>query len=719
MTEDLSLIDGLVAELFEALVRAEDLAEACSVILQAVARGRDGRGVVLVTRTEAGVQGVARGVAGDPDGLIHALTEADAPLTVLMQAGSAPQRCAPGAFPPLQFEACVAFTFAGLNPHPPLGAAIVEAPDVDDFSRMLHALLDRVGPALARVAQLEALSGRSERFARQRELLTTIINSLPDPVLLTNAGNDIILANRRAEELFNASSADSEGRRRAIQINNLLFSSFLTQSTIEQGPPVARELNLVDTFEGSDLLFEVLSVPLAGGATEPAMISVLRDITDLRHALGEVEVQFNRSRVAEHEARQERDRLNTILENVSDPILVTDEHTNIVLMNPEADRLFVVDAKEPGDRATQQLIQANDTRFTTLISNFLLRPELRQLERLTIIDPEQGTEFPAEVASSKIMNTRGEAAAIVSVIHDLTQAEENERLARELQQLNDQLEDRISKATLELEERNRRLEWQSFELQKASRLKSEFLANMSHELRTPINVILGYTSLMRERIYGDLTPQQDEALGKTYQTSQHLLELINDILDLSKIEAGKMPLHVEQVFVQEVVSEVSEALLPLISSKGLRYESSVVPGMPPIRTDRTKLKQVLLNLLSNAIKFTQQGTVSLVVDHVDAGDGVRFIVEDTGIGIPPEHLDAIFDDFRQIDQSHTREYGGTGLGLSITRKLLSLLGGEIDVDSTYGEGTRFVVELPEVLKARKEARPAAPAPEQSSAPELS
>jgi PAS domain S-box-containing protein len=433
------------------------------------------------------------------------------------------------------------------------------------------------------------------------------------------------------------------------------------------------------------------------------VISVLRDITDLRHAVGELEVQFNRSRAAEHEVRQERDRLNVILENVSDPILVTDDQTNIVLMNPEADRLFVADDRDT-DRAARQQIQANDTRFTTLISNFLLRTVNRQIERITISDPATGGEFPAEIASSKIMNARGEPVAIVSVVHDLTQAEENERLAQELQQLNDQLEDRIRRATVELEERNRRLEWQSHELEKASRLKSEFLANMSHELRTPINVILGYTSLMRERIYGELTSQQDEALEKTYHTSQHLLALINDILDLSKIEAGKMSLHVEPVYVPDLIAELSESLLPMVRAKALTYSTNVADELPVMHTDRTKLKQVLLNLLSNAIKFTAQGGVTLEAVPAADGAGVRLTVSDTGIGIKPEHVEAIFEDFRQLDQSHTREYGGTGLGLSITKKLLSLLGGLVSVKSTYGEGTVFVVELPSIGDERVESR---------------
>ena len=482
-------------------------------------------------------------------------------------------------------------------------------------------------------------------------------------------------------------------RRRAIQINNLLFSSFLTQTVISGAGDGGRELNLVDTDEGEDLLFEVLSARLTSMPQGGGLISVLRDITDLRRAVTELEVEFNRSRLAEHDARQERDRLNVVLENVGDPILVTDEHSNIILMNPEADRLFIPPPGPEGFGPSRQLIQANDTKFTTLISSFLLRDEQRLVERLSIIDPDSGRQFPAEVLSSKILNARGEPIAIVSVVHDLTQSEENERLARALQKLNEELEDRIREATVELEERNRRLEWQSYELHKASQLKSEFLANMSHELRTPINVILGYTSLMRERIYGELTEQQDEALHKVYATSQHLLALINDILDLSKIEAGKMPLNLETVQIPAVIEELGQTIRPMVDNKGLTYEAKVDRQLPPLRTDRTKVKQVLLNLVSNAIKFTHEGKVSVTAEPSAAG--VRIIVQDTGIGIKPEHVGAIFDDFRQLDQSHTREFGGTGLGLSITRKLLSLLGGTIAVESTYGVGSRFTVELPE------------------------
>jgi signal transduction histidine kinase len=314
-----------------------------------------------------------------------------------------------------------------------------------------------------------------------------------------------------------------------------------------------------------------------------------------------------------------------------------------------------------------------------------------------LIDPDTGREFTVEVLSTKILNPRGEPIAIVSVLHDLTQFVENQRLARELQTLNEQLEQRIRDATTELEERNRQLEWQSAELAKASRLKSEFLAAMSHELRTPLNVIIGYTSLMREQIYGDLTASQDDTLVRVHSTSQHLLQLINNILDLSKIEAGKMPLHLEEVDVREVIDELSDTIMPMVRKKQLAFNATVDAELPLLVTDCTKLKQVLLNLLSNAIKFTREGVVNLTAEKVGP-ELVRLTVSDTGIGIKPEHLSEIFEHFRQLDQSHTREYGGTGLGLTITQNLLALLGGTISVDSTFGIGSRFVVELPRRLR---------------------
>jgi PAS domain S-box-containing protein len=575
------------------------------------------------------------------------------------------------------------------------GAVLLDA-GADGSNEALRSIVADHAPMLDRIWMVRELRRRHRGVSAERDLLTTIVNSLPDPVVLTDASNNIILANDRADQLFSTQASDSEGRRRAVQLNNLLFSSFLTRSVISIQSAKPRELNLVDPSDGSDLLFEVLPTPVEQAGTEDAYLSILRNITDLKRAVTELETQFQRSRIAEERVREEWERLNATLENVGDPILVTDDHSNIILMNREAEALFESqrqDAAEGSTPARRLAVRANDTKFTGLMSDFLLQPEPRRVETLELQDPGDGGGFPAEVVSSKIINARGEPTAIVSVIHDLTQVVENERLARELRELNDELEERIRLATVELEERNRRLEWQSRELERASRLKSEFLASMSHELRTPINAVIGYTSLLREEIYGALTDKQKSGLDKVNIASQHLLELINDILDLSKIEAGKMPVHLEEVSLRQVVGELTEAIDPLAREKGLELVVDAEPDMPPLFTDRTKLKQILLNLLSNAIKFTSEGGVTLET-RMTGKERVRIAVEDTGIGIKQEDLETVFADFRQVDQSPTREYGGTGLGLTITRKLVALLDGEIRVESTYGEGSIFTVELP-------------------------
>jgi PAS domain S-box-containing protein len=556
-------------------------------------------------------------------------------------------------------------------------------------------LLRDAGPLLARCGEVDEIRRQSFQLERHRELLTAIVNALPDPVLVTNTDNEVLLENRRAESLLTTSEADSEGRRRAVEINNLLLSSFLSRSGMEARESGSRELNLVDPTEGGDLLFEVLSTPLLASAfPQGATVAVLREVTDLKRAAAELERQFKRVRQAELKSRRERDRLNLILETVGDPILVTDDQANIILMNREAERLFEVPAGTDLRDRRRQEVRANDTKFSSFISDLALSPDTTRVAEMQLADPETGGDFPAEVVSGKIFNERSEMAAIVSIVHDLTKVVENERLAAELAHLNEGLEDRVRSATNELEERNRQLEWQRQELERAYRLKSEFLASMSHELRTPINALLGYTSLMRDRIYGELTSRQEEALQRMYSASQHLLELVNDVLDLAKIEAGKMPIHTERVDLSLLVREISLTIEPMVRRKNLAYEVQIEPSLPPIETDRTKVKQILLNLLSNATKFTPKGRIELAVRNPASGSGVEVVVSDTGIGIKREDMDKIFEDFRQVDQSSTREYGGTGLGLSITRKLLSLLGGTIRVQSCLGEGSTFTVWLP-------------------------
>jgi signal transduction histidine kinase/DNA-binding response OmpR family regulator len=234
------------------------------------------------------------------------------------------------------------------------------------------------------------------------------------------------------------------------------------------------------------------------------------------------------------------------------------------------------------------------------------------------------------------------------------------------------------------------------EAEAASRAKSTFLANMSHELRTPLNAIIGYSEMLAEDAAdrGDQTGTQD--LQKIQSAGKHLLGLINSILDLSKIEAGRMDVYLEQVNLLHLIEEVRAIVQPLIEKNANRLRIDCAPDIGSMRTDLTKLKQSLLNLLSNAAKFTKQGEVSLAVTRHDGPSGdphVLFTVKDSGIGMTEEQIGRLFEAFAQADSSTTRNFGGTGLGLAITRRFAALLGGSIDVVSTPGEGSIFMLDL--------------------------
>jgi len=223
----------------------------------------------------------------------------------------------------------------------------------------------------------------------------------------------------------------------------------------------------------------------------------------------------------------------------------------------------------------------------------------------------------------------------------------------------------------------------------ASRHKSEFLANMSHELRTPMNAIIGFTRLVMRRAK-DILPARDyENLGKILVSADHLLNLIKDILDLSKIEAGRMEVHPTSSELGPLLDECGRTIEPLIKGERLHLVKEIDADLPLLFTDQDKLKQVLVNLLGNAVKFTEEGTISITARQQDGQ--IAIAVADTGIGIPEDKLELIFEEFRQADSSTTRRYSGTGLGLSISRRLIHLLGGDIVVQSVVGVGSTFTV----------------------------
>ena len=237
----------------------------------------------------------------------------------------------------------------------------------------------------------------------------------------------------------------------------------------------------------------------------------------------------------------------------------------------------------------------------------------------------------------------------------------------------------------EIQEKSRQLEI-------ASQHKSQFLANMSHELRTPLNAIIGYTEMMADGLYGKVGEKAQGVLERVQNNGRHLLGLINDVLDLSKIEAGQLTLTVEPYSVADMVATVLSATESLARTKGLVLASAVAPGLPTGTGDARRLTQVLLNLVGNAIKFTDSGSVE--VRAVQAGDRFELAVVDSGFGIAPADQARIFDEFQQVDNSSTRKKGGTGLGLSISRKIVELHGGRISVESEVGTGSTFKVSIP-------------------------
>ena len=229
-------------------------------------------------------------------------------------------------------------------------------------------------------------------------------------------------------------------------------------------------------------------------------------------------------------------------------------------------------------------------------------------------------------------------------------------------------------------------------LEQASRAKSEFLANMSHELRTPLNAILGFTEMMVDGLYGELPEDLQEPLKDVQANGKHLLRLINEVLDLAKIEAGRMELALRDYSVAEIVASVRASLRSLAVDKGLTFETDVPDDLPPARGDGGRLTQCLMNLAGNALKFTRSGGVRIgVARH---GEELIYRVSDTGIGIPPEELQNVFAEFRQVDATVTRQFGGTGLGLSISKKFVEMHGGRIWVESKVGEGSTFYFSVP-------------------------
>jgi PAS domain S-box-containing protein len=374
-----------------------------------------------------------------------------------------------------------------------------------------------------------------------------------------------------------------------------------------------------------------------------------------------------------HRQEQETGRLRAILEGMADGIVVSDADDQVVLTNSAAlDILGVARSDILG------------SPFGQIAGGMVPAGDVGIIGTLTEGSP-YGTEEVFEVSDrvvqtsmAPVKNGEGAQLGMVTVLRDITalaRAEaERERLLADLQ------------------EHTQKLEQAAEQLRELDRLKLQFIANVSHELRTPLNSIIGFSGVMLKEIDGTLTDTQREDVEAIYTSGKHLLGMITDILDISQMWAGKVDLTMSAVDVREMVEDAVTIATPLIGDKPLELVQALDPDLPAIWADKTRTRQVLLNLLTNAIKYTERGQVTVSASR-DA-DCVTISVADTGIGIPPEHLETVFEAFGRVDNSRTRKAGGLGLGLSISRHLVELQGGRIWVESEVGVGSTFHFSLP-------------------------
>ncbi len=357
-------------------------------------------------------------------------------------------------------------------------------------------------------------------------------------------------------------------------------------------------------------------------------------------------------------------RTRAIVETAVDGIITIDEQGVVESYNRAAERIFGYAAKEVvGKSVTLLMPSPYRQEHDDYIARYLHTGEAKiiGIGSEVVGQRKDGTVFPMDIALGEVR--LGDKRLFTSIVRDIT----GRKRAAEL---------RLAKEAAEA----------------ASRAKSAFLANMSHELRTPLDSIIRYTRLVMRRSREVLAVRQYENLDKILISSEHLLELINDILDLSKIEARRMEIYPDYFALEPLVDVCRRIVEPLVKSDKVRLGQDIETDLPVLFTDEDRLKQILMNLLSNAVKFTEAGTITVTAQRHD-GD-IAIAVADTGIGIPEDAFERIFEAFRQVDGSVTRRYGGTGLGLSISRRLATLLGGGITVQSAVGVGSTFTVTIP-------------------------
>lgn len=531
-----------------------------------------------------------------------------------------------------------------------------ESLEAESF-RLLRTFAERIGIVASLATHQERLVATVTKLQRERQWIESIMKSVADPIVLTDLDNEILLQNRRAEELFSGSANAGEGKRRALKMNDLLFSAYLSSATVSSSEVIQRDITLVDPIEGSDIHFEVISTPAANARGEPlGLVSIFRDVTDLREANEELARNFIRLERAEAESRRERDRLDLIIENVGHPIVVCDSAGNFILFNRRAELLFQENEQKSEIFTSSAVgaVRTNAVKLTSFISTLASASETARQAEIELIDPEDGRALPMEITAREVLDEAGQVTAVVSILHDLTEIRELER---------------------------RRVEQQLFESEKLAAV-GRLAASIAHEVNNPLEAIKNALYLMQT---GSDFEQNSRFLEIARKETERVSHIIRQMLGFAR-----RPGEVDWVDVNQVLEETLVLLEKKMRQQRITITKSLDPKLPRIRARADQLRQVFLNLILNAQQaISSEGEIRISTSRYEQALQPSIIVQlsDSGVGIAEDDLTRIFDPFFSTGKK------GTGLGLWVTQDIVRQHGGRIEVSSDIGRGTVFSIVL--------------------------